>query len=69
MGGLPDYTVIAKCLTCLVARKDGLFRELTALRPAHFADFGKRETSFGNMSRSHWKQAALVVSFGHEHKK
>jgi hypothetical protein len=28
------------------------FREITAFRPAHFADFGKRETSFGNMAVS-----------------
>jgi hypothetical protein len=52
-----------------VAAAAAVLREITALQPAHFADFGKRETSFGNMSCSHWPLAAYQVSSGHDHKK
>jgi hypothetical protein len=52
-----------------VATAAGFFRKITAFQPAHFADFGKRETSFGNMGRFHCRQATYVVGFKYEHKK
>jgi hypothetical protein len=57
-----DYTVIANYLTWFVAVAAGYFMKIMAFQPAHFADFGKRETSFGNLGRCHWTQAAFVVS-------
>jgi hypothetical protein len=30
----------------------GFFKEITVFRPVHFADFGKKETSFVNIAIS-----------------
>jgi hypothetical protein len=52
-----------------VALAAGIFGTISSFRRAHFADFGKSETSFGNLGGSHWRSAVFVVSFGHDHKK